>query len=720
MFWRVGGLSMASNIDRILDKSSFTLEELLEEDDLIQECRSLNGRLISFLGKKHNIQSMLKYMLDNSWMNLSDQNSKLSWQSCEVFCCEADPIFSVLLENEDIMEQLLSILDTAGALDSTPAGYFGRVMNHLLIRKAVALTEYLSTHEESLMKFIRHLEDTSITEILIKLLGADEQTNGLLPGQYKDWLMKTETLEMIIGRLNGQKESHRVQQNAAGIITAIIRSQNSFLVSKLGCSGALDALLEFLCDQTVTKKISIPVINICIAALDPKKQLSDATTTGFLTTVLNGGPGGPGGMSLMTVDSNSEQQISKLMFQKLLDFLPQLVDQLDDQEQETRSQETPYGELSPPLGQTRLKILEMIEIFVNSNEIGNQRLQSVLTGPHGLQKCLDLFRKYPFNNILHKHVVSILSAVLKSSSGDLLSFIFRDLKLLDWIRTLPEFIIIITTESQRRNTVISGASQNGKCQKQDSRNQLRVGYLGHVMTLANQINKAAEFNEQIEILIKQDPLWRDYMTSVLLPMNQRADVKGWKCGRPPDGLIKADDDDEEEDENPTQQEDTDLLISSNGGNNTRYDDDDDEEEEEEEEEEERTGLHWSGVLSDDNGEISGTAAMMSRLALADMTAVTGFTQSTTTTTSSLVAVGHSTSTSSSSLSSSTSSSSSDDDDEEDVGSQSSSSIDSEEESPFLITVCPESEADSVSPQFDDEFNSFNYWRVEFPDVDIPE
>ena len=30
----------------VLDKESFTLEELLEEDDVIQECKSLNSRLI--------------------------------------------------------------------------------------------------------------------------------------------------------------------------------------------------------------------------------------------------------------------------------------------------------------------------------------------------------------------------------------------------------------------------------------------------------------------------------------------------------------------------------------------------------------------------------------------------------------------------------------------------------------------------------------------------
>jgi hypothetical protein len=37
----------AAVLQQILDKEEFTLEELLDEDDIIQECKSLNGRLIT-------------------------------------------------------------------------------------------------------------------------------------------------------------------------------------------------------------------------------------------------------------------------------------------------------------------------------------------------------------------------------------------------------------------------------------------------------------------------------------------------------------------------------------------------------------------------------------------------------------------------------------------------------------------------------------------------
>jgi serine/threonine-protein phosphatase 6 regulatory subunit 3 len=40
-------------VESILDKDSFTLEELLDEEEIIQECKALNSRLINFLREKN-------------------------------------------------------------------------------------------------------------------------------------------------------------------------------------------------------------------------------------------------------------------------------------------------------------------------------------------------------------------------------------------------------------------------------------------------------------------------------------------------------------------------------------------------------------------------------------------------------------------------------------------------------------------------------------------
>ena len=45
MFWRMG-FAQTSPIDSLLDTDDFTLQQLLEEEDIIQECKQLNKKLI--------------------------------------------------------------------------------------------------------------------------------------------------------------------------------------------------------------------------------------------------------------------------------------------------------------------------------------------------------------------------------------------------------------------------------------------------------------------------------------------------------------------------------------------------------------------------------------------------------------------------------------------------------------------------------------------------
>lgn len=45
MFWRFG-FQNASAIDALLDKEDVTLEEILDDDDLLQECKAHNTKLI--------------------------------------------------------------------------------------------------------------------------------------------------------------------------------------------------------------------------------------------------------------------------------------------------------------------------------------------------------------------------------------------------------------------------------------------------------------------------------------------------------------------------------------------------------------------------------------------------------------------------------------------------------------------------------------------------
>jgi len=54
----------ASPVDAILDKEEYTLEELLDEDELIQECKSLNARLTAFLKQRESVEKLVSSHFD--------------------------------------------------------------------------------------------------------------------------------------------------------------------------------------------------------------------------------------------------------------------------------------------------------------------------------------------------------------------------------------------------------------------------------------------------------------------------------------------------------------------------------------------------------------------------------------------------------------------------------------------------------------------------------
>lgn len=64
MFWKVAGYSQPSPLEAILDMDGFSLEDVLDESDLIQECKSLNGRLVNFLKAPSTVRSLLSYLVE--------------------------------------------------------------------------------------------------------------------------------------------------------------------------------------------------------------------------------------------------------------------------------------------------------------------------------------------------------------------------------------------------------------------------------------------------------------------------------------------------------------------------------------------------------------------------------------------------------------------------------------------------------------------------------
>ncbi|GMH65482.1 hypothetical protein TrRE_jg3513 [Triparma retinervis] len=62
--WSAGGFDFSSPLKDLLDRGNFTLQELLEEDELLQEVKSLNSQLITFLSTPNTLKELVVFLSD--------------------------------------------------------------------------------------------------------------------------------------------------------------------------------------------------------------------------------------------------------------------------------------------------------------------------------------------------------------------------------------------------------------------------------------------------------------------------------------------------------------------------------------------------------------------------------------------------------------------------------------------------------------------------------
>ncbi|RJE16431.1 SIT4-Associating protein, partial [Aspergillus sclerotialis] len=63
MFWRFGGYASISTIDTLLDKPDVSLEELLDESEIIQELKQHNTKLIEYLREDNVLKRLMDYVI---------------------------------------------------------------------------------------------------------------------------------------------------------------------------------------------------------------------------------------------------------------------------------------------------------------------------------------------------------------------------------------------------------------------------------------------------------------------------------------------------------------------------------------------------------------------------------------------------------------------------------------------------------------------------------
>ncbi|KAK6150137.1 hypothetical protein DH2020_017662 [Rehmannia glutinosa] len=482
-----------SMVEAILDKENFTLEELLDEDEIIQECKALNGRLINFLRERANVKQLIQYIVEEAPEDADRQRTfKFPFIACEIFTCEVDIILKALVEDEELMDLLFSFLDPERPHSTQLAGYFSKA------------------HQDIIKRLVDLIGVTSIMEVLIRLIGADEH----IYANYADsmqWLEDMNVLEMIVDKFSSS-DCPEVHANAAETLCTITRYAPPGIASKISSPSFIGRLFRHALEDSRPKSVLVNLLSVCISLLDPKRLTSG--TYYLYSRQMTHGSG-----------STANPETVQAMLESLGDLLKLL-----DISSEDHVLLTTYGKLQPPLGKHRLKIIEFISVLVAvSSEVAEKEL--ICLG--AVKRIIELFFEYPYNNFLHYHVEHIVTSCLESKNPQFVEHLLHDCNLIGRI-----------LEAEKNFTLAYDKSK--PTIPAEGRSAPRIGNIGHLTRIANKLVQLGNSDSEIQTFLQGNSDWVDWQTNVLLKRNAVENVFQWACGRPTalqDRTRDSDDDD---------------------------------------------------------------------------------------------------------------------------------------------------------------------------------
>ncbi|TWU78460.1 hypothetical protein ED733_008912 [Metarhizium rileyi] len=273
MFWRFGGYANISTIDTILDKPEFTLEELLDESDLIQELKQHNSKLIEYLREDSILEKLLEYVVaprleafatlddptddeskgksrllpfsrprassrvtdvtENDEEEQEKRRNRYALVACEVLSSDTWSIYEALTENRDLIRHFWKFLERPAPLDPLQASYFTKVNESLFEKKTDDMMELFRTIPNVVPEFLRHVECPMIMDLLLKIIALDRNEGGQ---GIVEWLFSEDIIPTLLSCLD-PKHSWVVQTAAGDFIKAIITISANASQNEQQCIG---------------------------------------------------------------------------------------------------------------------------------------------------------------------------------------------------------------------------------------------------------------------------------------------------------------------------------------------------------------------------------------------------------------------------------------------------------------------------------------------------
>uniref|UniRef100_A0A671SVF3 Serine/threonine-protein phosphatase 6 regulatory subunit 2-like n=1 Tax=Sinocyclocheilus anshuiensis TaxID=1608454 RepID=A0A671SVF3_9TELE len=496
MFWKFD-LNNTSHIDQLLDREGVTLRELMEEEDVLQECKAQNRKLLLFLSKDHCMQELVTLITEEPPADLEEKTRfKFPNIACELLTSDVALINDKLGGDESLLEKLYHFLEQEPPLNPLLASFFSKTIGNLIARKTDQVISFLRKKHNFISLVLNHIDASAMMDLLLRLISCVEP--ALLRMEVLNWLNEERLIQRLTELMHTGRDEER-QSNASQTLCDIIRLSRD-QANQLSEVTEPDPLLAVLESQENVAELLKNMFE------GERTEASVVNGTQVLLTLLESRRSGLEGLMDLysqgcersyTVNSSILRAIEPHIkdFQQLLLNPP------------TRSAIlTTVGVLEQPLGSARLHVARLVASLLQTCDLS---ICQEICRLNTMDLLLDLFFKYTWNNFLHLQVELCVASILNHSAH-------ADLQNPGLIKHLVTLKIgVMATEN-------SALAEGGR----------RRGNMGHLTRIANTVVQNLEkglAHSQINDLIKELPedcrgRWESFVGETLRETNRRNTV----------------------------------------------------------------------------------------------------------------------------------------------------------------------------------------------------
>ncbi|XP_030282137.1 serine/threonine-protein phosphatase 6 regulatory subunit 2 isoform X4 [Sparus aurata] len=555
MFWKFD-LHTSSHLEALLDKEDVTLIELMDEEDVLQECKAQNRRLLLFLCQDQCMQELVRMITTEPPAGVEEiKRFKYPNIACELLTCDVGVINDKMGNEEPLLETLYSFLEQPSPLNPLLASFFSKTIGNLITRKTEQVLSFLRRKEGFLSLVLKHIDTSAMMDVLLRLISCVEPPPLRL--ETLTWLNEEKLAQRLVELIHPERDEEACvflsqrQSNASQTLCDIIRlsrdqanqlqemSQPDPLLTVLESQECVEQLLQNMFSGETTESCIINGIQVLLTLLEIRRPVVDGV-----------------------MDAQGFERSYTVNSTILLAIQPHLIHfhQLLLEPPKRNPMLTTLGVLEEPLGNTRLHVARLVASLLYTSSASHAVVAQELCRLNTMDLLLDLFFKYTWNNFLHLQVELCVAAILRPCAHEMRlqpgmgaqeKFKPPQDASQEQAATETPSEPPVTTENSAHNLMVTHLFQHchlvqrileawEENDKIQSEGGMRRGYMGHLTRIANTVVHNLEkgpVHTQISSLITELPedyrgRWETFVDQDLSEANRRNTIDLIGTGNP--------------------------------------------------------------------------------------------------------------------------------------------------------------------------------------------